>query len=278
MQIVLLSNQKNNAQLKDDLLRLQKEIVFPFTVSDWVIESQNVNSSKHAELIWDGKRKKATVKFYSRYFEVSPWEKRITTFLHELSHIGIFLSVAKTSDWYDRRLRLADNRYETEVNEKRYNSDMAKFVFGQYLELLELPLEFLAEEYFKSEFPDFFNFRKDAYYALKTSWENSLKEWTQETKWKGSEYVVPYTVYSDLLRIRHFMKNIEKDDEENISRFYLAYQKRKGILKELCSEELLDYFFKNENKFTNVAVYPPYFNENHFLELADRLWSFPWTN
>ena len=277
MQIVLLSNEKNNAQLKDDLLRLQKEIVFPFTVSDLVIESQNVNSSKHAETFWDRKRNKAEIKFYSRYFKVNPWKKRVTTFLHELSHIGLFSSEDKSSDWMEMLCKLKLNRIETELNEMRYNTDMQNFVFEQYAELLQLPLEFLAEEYFKREFPDFFNFRKDAYYALRTSWTNSLEEWTQKTKWKGSEYLAPYAVYSDLLRVTHFMKIIENDDKENLSRFNLLYQKRKDILKELCDEKLFNYFYKNENRFTDVALSPLYFNENNFLELADRLWSFPRT-
>jgi len=82
MQIVLLSNEKNNAQLKDDLLRLQKVITFPFKVSDWVVKSQNLTSEKHAEAFWDKENKIAQLNFYSLYFEVKPWKKRMTTFLH----------------------------------------------------------------------------------------------------------------------------------------------------------------------------------------------------
>ena len=130
--------------------------------------------------------------------------------------------------------RLKHYRLDTERKEMRYNTDMENFVFCQYPKLLQLPLEFLAEEYFKRVFPDFFNSRKDAYYALKKSWENSLEEWMQTTRWKGSEYVVPYVVYSDLLKVSHFMEIIENDDKDNLSRFKSSYQKRKEILKTFC--------------------------------------------
>ena len=156
---------------------------------------------------------------------------------------------------------------------------MANWIVGfLYPEILALPLEFLAEKCFKRKFPNFFQFRTDAYYDLRTEWEISFEKLKEKITWKGWEVVAPYCVYWELLKVRQFLKIIDKNDSGNLSRFETVYQKRKHLLANLCNENLLRYFDEKEDELTNVSLSPLYFPEEGFLELSNKLWNFPRTN
>jgi len=279
MRILVEANKENQAQLKDDLERLQSEIVLPMQVASWEVRTHNQSSWKHAETVWDKETNEAKIKFFNRYFREKSWKKRITTFLHELAHIYLFFSEEKCSDWIETLSRLRLEKIQADARKQRYNIEMANWIAGYlYPEILALPLEFLVEECFKQKFLEFFHFRTDAYYDLKNEWELSFEEWKEKAKWNGSELVAPYDVYRDLLKVRHFLKIVNKDDLENLSRFGTVYQKRKHLLNTLCNEGLLQYFTENEDKLTTVSLSPLYFSEKGFLELSNRLWNFPRTS
>lgn len=279
MRILLEANKENQAQLKDDLERLRSEIILPIQVVSWQVKTHNQSSWKHAETVWSKETNEAKITFFNRYFEEGVWEKRITTFLHELAHIYLFSSEEKCSGWIDTLSRLRLEKIETEAKEQRYNIKMANWIAGYlYPEILALPLEFLAEECFKQKFPSFFHFRTDAYYTLKNEWEISFEEWKEKADWKGSELVAPYDVYRDLLKVRHFLNIIDKDDLENLSRFEAVYQKRNFLLNNLCDERLFQYFNEKEDELTTVSLSPLYFPEEAFLELSNKLWNLPRTS
>jgi hypothetical protein len=278
MRIVLQVNKEKETQLNDDLERLKKEIVFPTQFSSWEVENHSINSWNHAETIWNKKRNEAEIKFFNRYFEGETWEDRITTLLHELAHAFLFSTEAKYLGWFDKRNQLKSDRFKKELKEMRYNNGMACWISDVlYPMILDLPLEFLAEEYFKQTFSDFFHLRKEAFFNLRNEWESSFKKWRKETKWNGSQFVAPYQVYVDLLRISHFLKIIEEDDLKNLSRFKKIYRKRKRLLTRLCDKKLLNYFTGREEKLTTVTLSPLYFSEEGFIELSNELWSFPRT-
>lgn len=279
MRILLEVNEKNQAQLEGDRQRLQSEIILPMQVTSWEVKAHSDSSWKHAETFWKKETNEARIRFFNRYFVESVWEKRITTFLHELAHVYLFFSEEECSDWIDTLSRLRLEKAETEAKEQRYNIEMANWITGfLYPEILALPLEFLAEECFKQKFTNFFHFRTDAYYDLRTEWEISFEEREEKTKWKGWELVTPYDVYRELLKVRHFLKIIDKDDLENLSRFGTVYQKRKHLLKYLCDERLLQYFNEKEDELTTVSLSPLYFPEETFLELSNKLWNLPRTS
>lgn len=279
MRILLEVKKENLAQLEDDLQRLRSDVILPMQINSWDVKTHSDSSWKHAVTFWMKETSEARIRFFDRYFEKKNWEQRITTFLHELSHIYLFFSEEKCLGWRDTSSRLIRERVEREAKEQRYNIKMANWIVGfLYPEILALPIEFLAEECFKQKFPNFFHFRIDAFYDLTTERERTLEIWHEENRWKGSELVAPYNVYWQLLKIRHFLKTIDNDDSKNLSRFRTVYRKRKHLLNTLCNEELLQYFIENEDELTTVSLSPLYFPEEGFLELSNRLWSFSRTN
>jgi len=279
MRILLEVREKNQAQLEDDLRRLRSEVILPMQITSWEVKTHSDSSWKRAEAFWMNETNEGRIRFSNRYFEEKNWKQRITTFLHELSHIYLFFSEGKCLDWRDISVRLIGERTKRETKEERYNIKMANWIVGfLYPQVLALPIEFLAEECFKQKFPNFFSFRTSAFYDMRTKTESVLEKWQEENRWKGSELVAPYNVYWELLKIRHFLKIIDNDDLENLSRFGKVCQKRKHLLNTLCNEELLRYFTENEDKLTTVSLSPLYFPEEDFLELSDKLWNFPRTS
>lgn len=156
---------------------------------------------------------------------------------------------------------------------------MANWILGfLYPRILFLPLEFLAEEFLKQEFPNLFHFRIDAYYDLRTEWRSSFEQRQEKPLFEGWEFIAPYVIYMELLKIRHFKRIINKDDSENLSRFKEVYQERKRLLNNSCNEELLRYFNEKEDELTIVSSSPLYFHERGFLDLSNRLWELPSTS
>jgi len=243
-------------------------------VTRWKMEPQFKKLPRHtpAESRYDKDADLGTIWFYGKYFEEKEWKKRMTTFLHELIHVYLFRSEPECYEWFGFSIQSKKERIRRETTEEQYHIDLANWIIPVlYPRMLLLPLELLAEEFFKHKYPDLFKGRTDRFYDLKVAWEPSFEKLSKRYKNKGLGPIAPYIVYIEVLEIGHFLNLVDSEDHENLARFQRLLEKRRRLLKSLSSSEQMEYFDRNEEKLIGVSLEPLCFLKEAILDLARQI-------